>query len=50
MTKIETIILLYRYTFYALLKGVIGERVIIMLLTDPDLFFLHLFVKDWQKR
>ena len=45
MNKIKTLIFLYRYTFYALLKDAFGERVL-MLYTDTDSFFLHFFVED----
>ena len=45
MNKIKTLIFLYRYTFYALLKYAFGERVR-MLHTDTDSFFLHFFVED----
>ena len=48
MNKIKTIIFLYRYTFYALLKDAYGERVR-MLYTDTDSFFLHFFVEDLAK-
>ena len=45
MNKIKIFIFLYRYTFYALLKGAFGEQVQ-MLYTDTDSFFLHFFVGD----
>ena len=45
MTKITTLIFLYRYTFYPLLKDAFGERVT-MLYTGTDSYFLHFFVKD----
>ena len=45
---IITLILLYRYTFYALLKKTFGERVR-MLYTETDLFYLHFFVEDLTK-
>ena len=48
MNKIETLIFLYRYTFYAFLKDAFGERVR-MLNTDIDSFFLHFFVEDIAK-
>ena len=48
MNKIITLILLYRYTFYALLKDAFGEQVQ-MLYTDTDSFFLHFFVEDLAK-
>ena len=48
VNKIITLILLYRYTFYALLKDAFGERVR-MLHTDTDSFFLHFFVEDLAK-
>ena len=48
MNKIITLILLYRYTFYALLNDAFGERVR-MLYTDTDSFFLHFFVEDLAK-
>ena len=44
----KTLIFLYRYTYYALLKDAFGERVR-MLNTDTDSFFLHFFVKDLTK-
>ena len=44
MNKIKTLIFLYRYPFYALLKAAFGERVR-MLYTDTDSFFLHFFVE-----
>ena len=48
MNKIKTFIVLYRYTFYALLKDAFGKRVR-MLYTDTDSFFLHFFVEDLAK-
>ena len=48
MTKIKTLIFLYRYTFYALLKDAFGERIRI-LYTDTDSFFLHFFVEDLEQ-
>ena len=48
MNKIKTLIFLYRYTFFALLKDAFGERVR-MLYTDTDSFFLHFFVEDLAK-
>ena len=47
MTNIITLIFLYRYTFYALLKDAFGERVR-MLYMDTD-SFIHFFVKDLAK-
>ena len=40
--------ILYRYTFYALLKNAIGEQVR-MLYRDTDFFVLHFFVEDLTK-
>ena len=48
MNKIQTLIFLNRYTFYALLKDAFGERVR-MLYTNTDLFFFHFFVEDLAK-
>ena len=48
MNKIKIFIFHYRYTFYALLKDAVGERVR-MLFTDTDSFFLHFFVEDLAK-
>ena len=48
MNKIKIFIFLYRYTFYALLKDVVGERVR-MLFTDTDSFFRHFFVENLTK-
>ena len=48
MTQIKTLIFLYRYTFYALLKNAFGERVR-MLYTDIDSFLLHFLVEDLAK-
>ena len=45
MTKIKTLIFIYRYKLYALLKDAFGEQVR-MLYTATDSFFLHLFVED----
>ena len=48
MNKIKIFIFIYRYTFYALLKDALGERVR-MLYKDTDSFFLHFFVEDLAK-
>ena len=48
MNYIITLILLYRYSFYALLKDAFGERVR-MLYTDTDSLFIHFFVEDLAK-
>ena len=45
---IKSIVSLYRYTFYALLKDAFGEKVR-MLYTNTDSFFLHFFVEDLAK-
>ena len=45
MNIIKTLSLLYRYTFNALLKDAISERVR-MLFTDTDSFFLQFFMED----
>ena len=46
--QLKTLIFLYRYTFYALLKDAVGERVR-MLYTETDSYFLHFFVEDLTK-
>ena len=48
MNKITTLICLYRYTFYALLKDAFGERVR-MLYTNTDSVIFHFFVEDLSK-
>ena len=48
VNKIKTIIFLYRYTFYALLKAAFCERVR-NLYTDTDSFFVQFFVEDLAK-
>ena len=44
-------VFVYRYSFYALLKDEFGERVrmLYILYTDTDSFFLHFFVEDMVK-
>ena len=48
VNKIKTVIFLYKYKSYALLKNSFGERVR-MLYIDTNSFFLHFFVEDLAK-
>ena len=45
---IKTLIIIYRFTFYAVLNNAFGERVQ-MLYTDTDLFIFHDVVEDLAK-